>query len=503
MSENTDVVLRLSDITKTFPGVKALNHVNLELKKGKILGLVGENGAGKSTLMKILTGAYTKDAGSIELDSQIVEIDSTSKGRQLGISIIYQELSLLPQLTVAENMFLGNWKMRPGGTVDWAGMEREARAALSEMGLSIPVKRLVRDLNVAECQMVEICRAAIINNAKVLIMDEPTSSLVDREVRNMFAIMRDLKKKGISIIYITHRLEELFEITDRIEVLKDGENSRSFLTSQVTRDDIVTAMVGRELNDYYPPHGKGRGKPVLEVRNLSQGNRVKDISFTAYAGEILGFAGLIGAGRSETMLSVFGALPDVSGEIYLNGEPVSCKKPHDAIAAGIALAPENRKEQGLVQIFPITQNITLANLRGIFGKLRTLNLKKERDTANSYVKSLNIRTPDASKRVQELSGGNQQKVIVGKWLFTNAKVIIFDEPTKGIDVGAKAEIYRTMRRLADEGVAVIMVSSELPEVIGVSDRILVMHEGRLKGEFYSGNVDEERIMQAAIGGAQS
>ena len=503
MNQSNEVVLRLNGITKTFPGVKALNNVSLELKKGEILGLVGENGAGKSTLMKILTGAYTKDAGSIELDSQIVEIDSTSKGRQLGISIIYQELSLLPQLTVAENMFLGNWKMRPGGTVDWPGMEREAQAALSEMGLSIPVKRLVRDLNVAECQMVEICRAAIINSAKVLIMDEPTSSLVDREVRNMFAIMRDLKKKGIAIIYITHRLEELFEITDRIEVLKDGENSKSLLTSQITRDDIVTAMVGRELNDYYPPHGKGRGKPVLEVRNLSQGNRVKDVSFTAYAGEILGFAGLIGAGRSETMLSVFGALPDVSGEIYLNGEPISCKKPHDAIAAGIALAPENRKEQGLVQIFSIMQNVTLANLRGIFTKTHTLNLKKERAVADSYIQSLNIRTPDALKRVQELSGGNQQKVIVGKWLFTNAKVIIFDEPTKGIDVGAKSEIYRTMRRLADEGVAVIMVSSELPEVIGVSDRILVMHEGRLKGEFYSNDVDEERIMQAAIGGVQS
>ncbi|WP_343210664.1 sugar ABC transporter ATP-binding protein [Anaerolentibacter hominis] len=503
MRNDGQPILQLKNISKSFPGVKALNQVSLSVHAGEILGLVGENGAGKSTLMKVLTGAYQKDEGEIYLEGQPIDVTSTARGRELGISIIYQELSVMPQLSVTENMFLGNLRTNKRGIVDWKGMEHETKEALSKMGLDIPGDTLMRDLNIAQSQMIEICRATIINKAKVLIMDEPTSSLVDREISHMFEIMRQLKKQGIAIVYITHRLEELFEITDRIEVMKDGENSASMKTADVTKDDIVHAMVGRELKDFYPAHDGKRGEALLEVSHLSQGKMVKDISFTAYAGEILGFAGLIGAGRSETMMSIFGAMPDVKGEVVYKGRKVKFKHPEEAIRAGIALAPEDRKKQGLIQIFSINHNTSLANMEGIFTRFKTLNLKKEREIADQYVKALNIRTPDAEKRVGELSGGNQQKVIVGKWMFTDAKVMIFDEPTKGIDVGAKAEIYRLMRKLANEGAAVIMISSELPEVIGVSDRIIVMHDGSYRGEFSWQEADEKKIMEAAIGGVES
>ena len=492
-------ILELRNICKSFPGVKALNNVSLELDKGEIIGLVGENGAGKSTLMKVLTGVYKMDSGEIRIDGQPVHIQNPIDGRRMGISIIHQELSVLRNLTVAENMFLGDLKTNSRGVVDWKGMQKEAAEALHAMNLDIDVNTVMKDMNIAECQMVEICRASVVNKAKVLVMDEPTSSLVDQEIEYMFKIMLELKAKGVSIIYITHRLDELFRVTDRMYVLKDGENSGQLTTSECTKDDIIRAMVGRDLGNYYPPHDGQRGKKVLEVRNLCQGNRVKDVSFDAYAGEILGFAGLIGAGRTETMMSIFGAMPDVTGEVLLEGKPARFKHPKEAIAAGIALAPEDRKNQGLVQMFSIKTNTSLANMKGILGKMNTLDSKKEAEVADKYIKLLNTATPDSLKRVRELSGGNQQKVIVGKWLFTDAKVLIFDEPTKGIDVGAKAEIYRLMRKLANEGVAVIMVSSELPEVIGVSDRIIVMHDGRLKGELTWQEATEDKIMQIAIG----
>ena len=500
--QDSQRILELRNICKSFPGVKALNNVSLELNRGEIVGLVGENGAGKSTLMKVLTGVYKMDSGEIVLEGKPVHIKSPIDGRNLGISIIHQELSVLRNLTVAENMFLGDLKHTPRGTVDWAGMRREAAAALAEMNLDIDVNTVMKDMNIAQCQMVEICRASIINKAKVLVMDEPTSSLVDTEIEYMFKIMMELKAQGVSIIYITHRLDELFRVTDRMYVLKDGENSGQLTTSECVKDDIIRAMVGRDLGNYYPKHDGQRGAKVLEVRDLCQGDRVKNVSFDAYAGEILGFAGLIGAGRTETMMSIFGAMPDVTGEVLLEGKPARFKHPKEAIAAGIALAPEDRKNQGLVQIFDIRTNTTLANMKGVLSRFKTLDKKKETEVAEKYIKILNTATPDCLKRVRELSGGNQQKVIVGKWLFTDAKVLIFDEPTKGIDVGAKAEIYKLMRQLANQGVAVIMVSSELPEVIGVSDRILVMHDGRLKGELAWQDATEDKIMQIAIGGEQ-
>lgn len=493
-------VLQLKNISKQFPGVKALDNVSLEVHKGEILGLVGENGAGKSTLMKILSGAYQRDSGEIIINGQHMDINNPSQGRECGVSIIYQELSVLAQLSVAENLFLGNLPRTSRGTVDWVGIKKRAKEALEIMGLDISPDTLVKELTIAQCQMVEICRAAVINHACVLIMDEPTSSLVDKEVEHMFQLMKRLKDQGISIIYISHRLEELFRITDRMVVLKDGKNSGELVTKDTCRGEIIHAMVGRELGDYYPPHDFKRGKPVLEVHHLSQGKVVKDVTFTAYAGEILGFAGLMGAGRTETMMSIFGAMPGVTGEILIDGESVTIHSPTDAINAGIGLAPEDRKNQGLVQMFSVNINTSLANLKGICTSAGLLDLRKEKRVSEQYIESLRIRTPNADKKVLELSGGNQQKVIVGKWMFTNSKVMIFDEPTKGIDVGAKAEIYRLMRELAAAGKAVIMVSSELPEIIGVCDRILVMHEGRLKGEFSYENITEKQIMQAAIGG---
>jgi ribose transport system ATP-binding protein len=496
-------ILELRNICKSFPGVKALDNVSISLNKGEIVGLVGENGAGKSTLMKVLTGVYSMDSGEIILEGKRVKINSPIVGREMGINIVYQELSVLRNLTVAENLFLGNLKTTKSGLVDWKAMQAEAVDALKTMDLDIDVNTPMRNLSIAQCQMVEICRACVVNQCKVLVMDEPTSSLVDKEIEYMFQIMMDLKEKGITIIYITHKLDELFRITDRVFVLKDGANSGQMVTAECTKDDIILAMVGRDLGHYYPVHDGKRGKPVLEVRNLCQGDRVKNVSFTAYAGEILGFAGLIGAGRTETMMSIFGAMPDVSGEVLMEGKAVRFKHPQEAIQAGVALAPEDRKNQGLVQIFSIMHNTTLANMKGILNQFGFLDLKKEEDVANHYIKVLNTATPDAFKRVRELSGGNQQKIIVGKWLFTDAKVLIFDEPTKGIDVGAKVEIYRLMRELANGGVAVIMVSSELPEVIGVSDRIMVMHDGELKGELSSEEATENRIMQMAIGGAHT
>ena len=497
---NNTPVLEAVKICKEFPGVKALQNVSLKVYPGEILGLVGENGAGKSTLMKVFTGAYSKDSGEIYVEGKKADIKTTSDARRLGISIVYQELSILPLLTVTENMFLGNLMTDQKGMVDWKAMEKRTAEALKNMGLDIAPNTVMRDLSIAQCQMVEICRATQINEAKVLIMDEPTSSLVNREIEYMFDIIMQLKQKGIAIIYISHKLEELFRITDRMEVLKDGENSASLVTKDITRDDVVRAMVGRELQNYYPPKNGVRGKEMLRVENLSQGKMVKNVSFTAYAGEILGFAGLIGAGRSETMMSVYGAMNDVTGKVFVEGKEINLRNAGDAINAGIAYGPEDRKNQGLVQIFSINTNISLANIKGIFDKFKLLDLRKERQVSKKYIEQINIKTPDENKIVGELSGGNQQKVIVGKLLFTDAKIYIFDEPTKGIDVGAKAEIYKLMREIANNGAAVIMVSSELPEVIGVSDRVIVMHDGVIEGEFEGNDIKEETLMQAAIGG---
>ena len=497
--ENQTPMLQLVDICKTFPGVKALQNIRMDVKKGEVRALIGENGAGKSTLIKVLSGAYTKDSGEIYIDGQHVNITSTAKGKELGISVIYQELSLIRQLNAVENLYLGNLERKKGGLVDWKIMKMRAREIFSRIGLECNLTVPVKKLSIAQCQLIEISRA-IVRKAKIIVMDEPTSSLTESEIEHLFNLIHDLKKQNITIIYITHKLDELFRVADTVSVLKDGCNANEFVVLESTKEQWVYAMVGRELGNYYPPHTSTRGKAVLEAKNISYDKIFKDVSFTAYSGEILGFAGLIGAGRTELMMSIFGAFNKVDGEVYLNGKKVKYNHPRKAIRDGIALAPEDRKNQGLILCLSIAKNITLAKMRTVANKFNIINLKKETNITKEYINKLDIMTTSTTKKVSELSGGNQQKIIIGKWINTNASIYIFDEPTRGIDVGSKAQIYHMLRDLADEGNVVILISSEMPEVLGVSDRILVMHEGKIIEEFYWQEATEQKIIAAAVGG---
>ena len=494
-------ILELINITKTFPGVKALSNVTLRVNQGDTLGLVGENGAGKSTLMKILTGVYPMDSGEIILEGNPVKINNPLDASNKGIAIIYQELSLIRQLNAVENMYLGKWKRNKFGSIDWKSMRDDVKKILSEFGLDIKVDVPTRELSVAQCQMIEIIRA-VSSGAKIIVMDEPTSSLTNKEVDLLFQMIKDLHKRGITIIYISHRLEELFHVCNRVCVLKDGCNSGEFDIQNVTMNKIITAMIGRTLESYYPsrPNYVQNKEVILHTENVCLDTRVKGVGFDVHKGEILGFAGLVGAGRTEIMRSIFKAEKFSTGDVYVNEKLIKIKRPADAIKAGIAFATEDRKNEGLILVSPVSHNVTLANLNGVSNKAGVISLKKENVQAEEYRKRLTIRTPSVTKKAGELSGGNQQKVVVAKWLNTNAKVFIFDEPTRGIDVGSKAEIYQLMVDVADAGNAVIMVSSELPEILGVSDRILVVHEGQITGEFTRKEATEEKIMQAAVGG---
>lgn len=496
-------ILELSMICKSFPGVKALNDVTLVVYPGDTLGLVGENGAGKSTLMKILSGVYTKDSGQISIEGQPVEMANPIDATNKGVAIIYQELSLIRQLTAVENMFLGKWMCTRYGLVDWKGMRRQVKQTFDDFGLDIPLDVPVGQLSVAQGQMIEIIRA-VSSGAKIIVMDEPTSSLTSKEVDLLFRIIKDLHQRGITVIYISHRLEELFHICNRVCVLKDGCNSDEFTIEEASMDNIITAMIGRTLENYYPHRGGYRqsDEVMLRVEDMRLGDSVKGVSFQLYRGEILGFSGLVGAGRTELMRAIFKAEKNATGKVYVNGKQVNIRQPKDAIKAGIAFATEDRKHEGLVLVDSVSHNISLANIDRVSGKLGLLDLKKERELAEQYVKKLTIRTPSIHKNVGELSGGNQQKVVISKWLNTDAKIYIFDEPTRGIDVGSKAEIYQLMVDVAEQGNAVIMVSSELPEILGISDRILVVQDGRITGEFTRAEATEEKIMQAAVGGNQ-
>ncbi|MHB1315951.1 MAG: sugar ABC transporter ATP-binding protein [Christensenellales bacterium] len=500
MQENVPI-LELINITKTFPGVKALSNVTLRVNKGDTLGLVGENGAGKSTLMKILTGVYPMDSGEIILEGNPVKIHNPIDAASKGIAIIYQELSLIRQLNAVENMYLGVWKRNKLGLIDWKTMRQETKKVLNEFGMDFSVDVPVRQLSVAQCQMIEIIRA-VSSGAKIIVMDEPTSSLTEKEVDLLFKMIKDLHSRNITVIYISHRLEELFHICNRVSVLKDGFNSGEFKIEEATMNKIITAMIGRTLDAYYPkrPGYVQNPEVVLKVDNVTLDNRVKGVSFEVHKGEILGFAGLVGAGRTEIMRSIFKAEKFATGDVYVNGKKVKIRQPSDAIKAGIAFSTEDRKNEGLILVFPVSHNVSMARIDRIANKIGLLNLKKENALAESYRNKLTIRTPSVSKRTMELSGGNQQKVVVAKWLNTDAKVYIFDEPTRGIDVATKAEIYQLMVDVAEAGNAVIMVSSELPEVLGVSDRIIVIHEGKITGEFTKAEATEEKVMHAAVGG---
>ncbi|MBI2435172.1 MAG: sugar ABC transporter ATP-binding protein [Candidatus Hydrogenedentes bacterium] len=491
-------VLEMRDITKRFPGVLALDKTHLELRRGEVHCLLGENGAGKSTMMKILAGALKMDSGEILLDGELVDIQSPHHAQELGISMIYQEFNLSPFLSVAENIFLGR-EPRLGRTpfIDWRRMYREAEEILAQIRVGLDVRRPVNTLSVAQQQMVEIAKAISVN-ARIIVMDEPSATLTDHELRALFDLIKTLRRQEIGLIYISHRLEEIFEIGTRVTVMRDGQTVATNNVYDLTRDKIIQMMVGRELKDEFPKEQFERGEERLRVAGLSRKGFFEDVSFSLYKGEIVGLTGLVGAGRTEVARAIFGADKKDTGTISLDGKAITVHSPQDAIWHGIGLLTEDRKSQGLVLGMTVRENATLANLSAlVWGPF--VSRKKERAVALKYVDELRIKTPSIEQVAQNLSGGNQQKVVLAKWLFTDSKVLIFDEPTRGIDVGAKVEIYKLMNELVRRGVAVLMISSELPEVLGMCDRILVMHEGRLAGELPRAAATQERIMQLATG----
>jgi len=490
-----EVLIRMENISKEFPGVKALKNVNFEIKKGEVHALVGENGAGKSTLIKILSGVYSKDSGKIYFDGREIEINSPKEAQQLGISVIHQELNLCLHLTVAQNIFLGREFVK-NGVIDEKKQNEEAKKILEKLNVNIDPAEYVKNLSVSRQQMVEIAKA-ISMEAKVIIMDEPTSAISEKETEELFKVIGELKKQGKSIIYISHRLEELNRIVDRVTVLRDGEHIITANFRDLTIDDIIRYMVGRKLEEKYPRVYVNRGKKILEVHGLSQGTRLKDISFDLYEGEILGFAGLVGAGRTEVARAIFGADKFDKGEILINGKKVEINSPIDAIKNGLAYVPEDRKLTGLALNLSVLANITLATMDNVVNMLSVINSVKERKIGEKIIRDLKIKTPSLFQRVQNLSGGNQQKVIVGRWLLREPQIYIFDEPTRGIDVGAKIEIYNILNNLKQEGKGIIVISSELPEIMGITDRVVVMCEGRITAILETSKTTQEEIMYYA------
>jgi len=491
-------LLQMKNIHKRFPGVYALKSVNFELKAGEVHGLLGENGAGKSTLMKVLAGIYDVDEGEIYIDGRKVEINDVKDSQKAGVSIIHQELVLVPYMSVAENIFSGREPVGRLGFVKKDEMLAQAQKLLDSFDLGIDASRLVVDLNIAQRQMVEIARA-ISFNSKILVMDEPTSSLTEKEVEFLFKTIESLKAKGVGIVYISHRMAELFRITDRITVMRDGQYIGTRVTKETNVDELISMMVGRELTDYYHRTFHELGEVTLEVKNLTRNGVFKDVSFSLRKGEILGFSGLVGAGRSEIMKAIFGLDPIDSGEIYIEGKKVEIKSPRDAMNLGIALVPENRKDEGLILKSSVGYNMTLRVLDE-FIKFIRVNRAKENEIIDTYVQELGIKTPSRSQSVANLSGGNQQKVVIAKWLAAKPKILILDEPTRGVDVGAKAEIYAIMNNLVQTGVSIIMISSELPEIINMSDRVAVVHNGSIKGILNKDELSQEKIMHLATGG---
>ena len=490
-----ETIVSMQGICKTFPGVKALDNVHFELRSGEVMALLGENGAGKSTLMKILSGVYTRDSGTLEIFGKEYGDLSPKQAQQLGVAIIHQELNMCPHLSVAENMFLGREKKK-GLLVDKRAMEAEARQILEDLRIDISPSEIVGNLPVSKQQMVEIAKALSIN-AKVLIMDEPTSALTAKEIDELFRIIRQLRDDGKGIVYISHRLEELQHIVDRVTIMRDGQYITSMNFADTTMDEIITNMVGREIKEKFPRVECEKGEKIFEGKNLNAGRVVRDINFSVYAGEIVGFAGLMGAGRTETTRAIFGVDPKESGEIILDGKTVAIHCPADAITAGIVLAPEDRKKDGLCTKLPIRENIALPNLDLLCNKLGVVNRKKEDTMCAKAVEDLKIKTPNVEIEAGGLSGGNQQKVVVGKWLARNSRVVIFDEPTRGIDVAAKVEIYNLMNQLKQQGIAVMFVSSEMPEVMGIADRIIVMCDGRITGEVMAKETTQAEILTLA------
>lgn len=496
----TSPLIQVQGIGKSFAGVRALQDVDLELRSGEVLAVVGENGAGKSTLMKILAGVQLPDEGQVLVDGQSVKLDSCRAAMERGIVLIHQELNLAENLDVGANIFLGREPLR-FGLIDHRKIHEESRKYLSMVGLDVEPTTLVQELSIGRQQMVEIAKALSVG-ARVLIMDEPTSSLSARETARLFEVVKDLRSKGVSIIYISHRLGEVRELADRACVLRDGRNAGELARNEIHHDNLVRLMVGRELSQFYARTSHPIGEVVLEVRNLvTPAWPQHPVSFRVHQGEIVGVAGLVGAGRSELLQVLFGVDQPLAGEIRLNSETLQLASPADAIAAGIALVPEDRKQHGLILEMSVRENTSLAGLKRNRLPLGFLNRKQEDLDTGRMSDKLRIKTPGPEQVVQYLSGGNQQKVVIGKWLALSPKLLLLDEPTRGIDVGAKEEIYRLMEELAEAGMAILFVSSEMEEILGMSDRTLVMHEGRIAGELQRDELSEESVMQLATGGA--
>ena len=487
---DNNYILTLKNITKEFPGVKALDDVTINIERGTIHGLVGENGAGKSTLIKILAGIYQPNKGEIILDGKPCRFNSPIEARRAGISVVHQEIKLAEPLSVAENMFLGNVQLK-NGLVDWKGMRRRAREIVEDLGMDIDINAQVSSLTVAKKQIVEIMHA-INNNSRILIMDEPSAVLTDRELEVMFRIVKQLRDEGITIIYISHRLDEIFGLCSNVSVLRDGCHIDTIPVASVDRQGLINMMVGREMGQEYPKEVGNVGGTILEVKNLSRGI-LQDISFEVKSGEVFGISGLVGAGRTELARAILGIDKPESGEVYVRVKKVHYRTFADAIRDGLGLIPEDRKLQGLVQIMSVKRNTTLVNMKRVL-RAGVISSSLEEKLSKEYADKLHVVTPSMETEVQYLSGGNQQKVVIAKWLFQNSEILFLDEPTRGIDVGAKAEIYRLINRMAKEGKTIIMISSEMPELLGMCDRIMVMHEGHKMGELNAAEATQAKIM---------
>jgi len=498
-SSSRDVILEVENISKGFPGVKALDGVSFNLRKGEVHALVGENGAGKSTLMKILSGVYQADDGTIRYKGKEVTFHDVTQASRAGIGIIYQELNLIPHLSVAANIFIGREPLTKFGMLDEKKMNADAVAALAHLNIRLDPTITLNKLPVSKQQMVEIAKA-ISSDSEVLIMDEPTSALTETEIDELFTVIHALRDHGVAIIYISHRLEELKHIVDRISIFRDGHSVSTDDFASISSLEIVNRMVGRKIENKFPPKQNiPTTEKFLEVRNIVRKGILHDISFDLYRGEILGIAGLMGAGRSELGRAIFGADPIDSGEVIMNGHKLSLKSPSDAINAGIAYLSENRKEEGLAVKMQLAENITMANVLEISRQFGVLSRSREMEATQQYIKELGIKTPSLFQVVNNLSGGNQQKVVVGKWLFCDSKILIFDEPTRGIDVGTKYAIYELIGALAREGRGIIMISSDLPEILGLTDRILVLHEGSLAATLTTAKTTPREVLNYAAG----
>lgn len=492
-----EIILKMSDIVKTFPGVKALDGACLNIYKGKVMALLGENGAGKSTLIKVMTGIYQMDSGSLYVGNSKVDFRNINDSQEKGIAVIHQELNLIPELTITENIFLGRELTNSFGKIDSNLMKKEARFLLDKLNVKESVDTLVKNLTIGKMQMVEIAKA-LSQNAKIIVMDEPTDALTDSETESLFAVIRELTSHGKSIVYISHRLKEIPEICDDITIMRDGKFICEAHVKDIDEDFIIRNMVGRELEEQFPRVEVKKGKEILKVENLK--NRyIDDISFNLHEGEILGISGLMGAGRTELAKTIYGNLKKDSGKILIDGKEIDIKSEKDAIKAGIAYVSEDRKGDGLVLGMSVKENMTLSAL-DFFSSLFKLDHSKEKKEVEDYIDKFKIKTPNVDEKTKNLSGGNQQKIAIAKALLTNPKILILDEPTRGVDVGAKKEIYDFINELKTKGLSIIMISSEMPEIMGLSDRIIVIHNGKITGEFTAEEVTQENIMRCAVGG---